>query len=253
MSKDIWVKEIMSLKIPNVIQKDITKVLILFYLIEYKKFNIIINIKEISKYVYEFYIDNPNISKYNPNSIIRNINKYNVEDIHQFVRMALYDWKSDYSNGCLSFNDNEIFVEINDIDDKLFATSTMIAKMLYRKATKDDFDYSPELFELKQLDSYELEYLNNTRLKNRVLEDMNYCCCCDKVEELFIVNISDDCNLINNPYNYITVCYNHYKLFCEKYYKFEINGKIKIFKPHSLLNNSMHISQKLMKNRKIEE
>ena len=56
MNSDLWIKEIMSLKVPNVIQKDVTKILILFYLIEYKKLNVIINIKSISKYIYEFYI-----------------------------------------------------------------------------------------------------------------------------------------------------------------------------------------------------
>ena len=39
MNSDLWIKEIMSLKVPNVIQKDVTKILILFYLIEYKKLN----------------------------------------------------------------------------------------------------------------------------------------------------------------------------------------------------------------------
>ena len=70
MNSDLWIKEIMSLKVPNVIQKDVTKILILFYLIEYKKLNVIINIKSISKYIYEFYIDNSNVSKYNSNSEI---------------------------------------------------------------------------------------------------------------------------------------------------------------------------------------
>ena len=252
MKKDVWIKEIMSLRVSNLSQKDITKILILFYLIEYKKFNTIINIKDIAKYIYEFYIDNPNISKHNPNSVIRNINKYNIEDVFQIVRIALYDWKTDYSDGCLSFTENEVFVEIDNIDDRFYATSILIAKMLYKKATMDDFNYSPNLLELNQINSYNLDYLNNTRLKNRVLEDMDYCCCCDNTEKLFIVNISDNNDMINNPYNYVTVCYEHYKLFCEKYYRFESNGQIKIFKEHPLLNSNMHISQKIMKNRKIE-
>ena len=145
MNADLWTREIMSLKVPNVSQKDVTKILILLYFVEYKKINKIVGIKDLSKFVFEFYIDNPNISKYNPNSVIRNIGKYDIEDIIQIVRMALYDWKNDYSEGCMSFNENEIFVTIDNIDDKVYSTSMMIAKMLYKKATMEEWNYSPEL------------------------------------------------------------------------------------------------------------
>lgn len=250
MNNDLWIKEIMSLKIPNVSQKDVTKILILLYLIEFKNINCIINVKDVSKYVYDFYIDNKSISKYNPNSVIRNIDKYNIEDIIQVVRMALYDWKNDFSDGCLSFNDNELFVEVSDLNDKTYLTSTMIAKMLYKKATAEEWNYSPQLTELQNLDFYDLDFLNNTRLKNRVLEDMDYCCCCDSMEDLCIVNISDDLKKIDNQYNYVTVCRNHYNLFKEGYYRFSEIGKIIIFKDHQLINHNMHVSYNIMKNRK---
>lgn len=252
MNNDLWTKEIMSLKVPNVSQKDVTKILILFYLIEYHKINCIVNMREVSKYIYEFYIDNKNISKYNPNSVIRNINKYNIEDIIQIVRIALYDWKNDFENGCLSFNENELYVQVDDMNDKMYSTSLMIAKMLYKKATMEEWLYSPELSELQGITSYNLDYLNETRLRNRVLEDMDYCCCCDKMDDLYIINISEELELINNPYNYITVCSDHYKLFKEGYYKFAKNGQIIINKNNPLINKNMHISQKIMKDRKKE-
>ena len=133
MNNDLWTKEIMSLKVPNVSQKDVTKILILFYLIEYHKINCTIDIRNVSKYIYEFNIDNPDISKYNPNSVIRNINKYNIEDIIQITRIALYDWKNDFPNGCLKFNDNELYIQIDDVNERMYTTSLMIAKMLYKK------------------------------------------------------------------------------------------------------------------------
>lgn len=252
MDKDTWIKEIMSLRVSSVSQKDVTKILILFYLIEYRKFNIIINIKDIAKYIYEFYIDNSNISKYNSNSVIRNIYKYNVVDIISVVKFALYEWKNDYPNGCLSFNDDEVFVKICNLDDKLFVTSKMIAKMLYKKVTMQEYCYTPELIELEGMKNYDLNYLNNSRLKNRVLEHINYCCCCDKLDDLYIINISDEINDILNPSNYITVCKEHYKLFLEKFYRFDDKGQIIILKENKLLNDSMHISQKVMKEKKIE-
>lgn len=252
MNADLWTREIMSLKVPNVSQKDVTKILILLYFVEYKKINKIVGIKDLSKFVFEFYIDNPNISKYNPNSVVRNISKYDIEDIIQIVRMALYDWKNDYSEGCMSFNENEIFITIDNIDDKVYSTSMMIAKMLYKKATMEEWNYSPELEELNNITAYDLDYLNTTRLKNRVLEDMDYCCCCDKTEELFIVNILFDQEEIKNPYNYVTVCKEHYNLFKEHYFGFSETGQIIIKRIHPLLNEKMHISQRIMKNRKKE-
>lgn len=252
MSNDLWTREIMSLKVPNVSQKDVTKILILFYLIEYHKINCIVDIRDVSKYIYEFYIDNQNIAKYNPNSVIRNINKYNIEDIIQIVRIALYDWKNDFSDGCLSFNENELFVQIDDINDRVYSTSLMIAKMLYKKATMKEWIYSPELSELEEITSYDLDYLNKTRLKNRVLEDMDYCCCCDNMDDLYIINISEEIRLINNPYNYVTVCSEHYRLFKDGYYNFAKNGQIIINKEHPLINKNMHISQRIMKDRKKE-
>ena len=252
MNNDLWTKEIMSLKVPNVSQKDVTKILILFYLIEYHKINCTIDIRNVSKYIYEFYIDNPDISKYNPNSVIRNINKYNIEDIIQITRIALYDWKNDFPNGCLKFNDNELYIQIDDVNERMYTTSLMIAKMLYKKATMDEWNYSPSLVELQKMTSYDLDYLNGTRLKNRVLEDMDYCCCCDSTGDLYIVNISEEDRLISNPYNYVTVCIEHYKLFKDGYYSFTKNGQIVINKEHPLINKNMHISQRIMKDRKKE-
>ena len=252
MNNDLWTKEIMSLKVPNVSQKDVTKILILFFLIEYKKINCIVDIRDVSKYIYEFYIDNNDISKYNPNSVIRNINKYNIEDIIQIVRIALYDWKNDFPNGCLSFDDNKLYVQVEDANDRIYSTSLMVAKMLYKKATMEEWNYSPKLLELQEISSYNLDHLNETRLKNRVLEDINYCCCCDSMNDLYIINISNDIELINNPYNYVTVCLEHYKLFKDGYYNFSKSGQIIINKEHPLINKNMHISQRIMKDRKKE-
>ena len=249
MNNDLWTNEIMSLKVPNISQKDVTKILILFYLIEYHKINCVTNIKSVSKYVYEFYIDNPDIAKYNPNSIIRNITKYNIEDIIPIVRIALFDWKNDYSNACLSFNENELCVQVDDLNDNTYSTSYMVAKMLFKKATANEWDYSPKLVELQQSSCYDLDELNKTRLKNRVLEDMDYCCCCDKTDNLYIINISNNNALINDPYNYVTVCLEHYNIFVEVYYNFSKTGQIIINREHPLINKNMHISHKIMKNR----
>ena len=152
MNSEKWIREIMSLKVPNVSHKDVTKFLVLFYIIEYKKINEKFSIIDLAKYIYEFYIDNPDIAKFNTNSIIRNISKYNVEDIIQIVRNSLYDWKSDFSDGCLEFDDNSICVMVDDLEPKTYETSLMVAKMLYKKATNLDFDYSASLDEIPEFE-----------------------------------------------------------------------------------------------------
>lgn len=237
----------MSLKVSRLAHKDITKILILLYIVTNKLLNNIIKVEDVNKYIYSFYIDNPEISKMNNNSIIRNIEKYNSDDLCQITRLALYEWKNDFNEGCLNFNENEIIVKVDNVSPKLYESSFMIAKMLYKKATNQDFTYNPNLIELDNVNEYNLDKLNSTRLKNRVLQNVNYCCCCDATDNLFIINISNDPKKINNPNNYITVCKAHYELFKRKYYRFNEYGQIQIFKQHKLLNKRMHISLKILK------
>ena len=66
------------------------------------------------------------------------------------------------------------------------------------------------------------------------------------------VSISEEDRLISNPYNYVTLCIEHYKLFKDGYYSFTKNGQIVINKEHPLINKNMHISQRIMKDRKKE-
>lgn len=250
MNSNLWIKEIMSLKVSYMLNKDITKILILIYIANNKLFNKNIKFEEIERYVYEFYIDNPNISKENNNSIIRNINKYNIEDLYSIIKNALYEWKNDYPHGCLNFNNNELYVSVDDVSDETYNYSMMVAKMLYRKATNKEFNYSANIDSLTYINSYNLDLINSTRLVNRVLEDINYCCCCDALDDLYIINLSDSIKEINNPLNYITVCKKHYDLFKQKYYIFDKAGNIEILKPDKSLNCNMHLSYKVMKTRK---
>lgn len=240
----------MSLKISNLIHKDISKILILIYIIQSESINKSIKISEISRFLYRFYIDNPNIAETNNNVIVRNIKKYISEDLLQITKLGLYDWKNDFPNGCLNFNENEVLVNISNVDDTVYSSSWMIAKILYKKATNQDYNYEPYIKEVCDITNYDLDHINDTRIKNRVLEDMNYCCCCDSIDELFIINLSDNIKEILNPYNYITVCKEHYDLFKNGYYKFNENGQIIILKSHNLLNPKMHIALKIIKKRR---
>ena len=49
MSNTIWTKEIMSLKVSSLAHKDITKILILLYIVTNKLLNCIIKIEDINR------------------------------------------------------------------------------------------------------------------------------------------------------------------------------------------------------------
>ena len=234
----------MSIKVPNLKHKDLTKLLLLYYLIDYNLINSEFTIKSFSKYVYRFYSDNPEYAKCHPSIVINNIGHYGVDDIVPFVKQELEEWKKQNNESCLVINNNKLIVLIENNDNKLYAFTKSIADMLFIKFTNTKFDYKEEISELNNLTQYDLDYINSTRLVNRILENMQYCVCCDKLDDLKVVNLSDNIELINNYDNYVLVCHTHFELYKEGYYKFDKNGHILIVKQHPLINSKMHISKK---------
>ncbi len=247
MDSKLWFREIMSLKIPNLLHKDLSKILLIFYLVKENGFNKEISILNFNKYVYRFYIDNPKLAEMHPSVIVNSLSHYGVKDLILFTKQALEEWKNDFNDGCLSYNESYFKVLVNDIDDEKIKYTLDIANMLYMKATGYQFDYSEEI---EKFDKYELDSINKSRLKNRVYEDMQYCVCCDYLYDLNIVNISNNLDFLNDKYNYVTVCKKHYELFINGYFSFNSYGYINIIKPNKFLNSKMHISNSILNERR---
>lgn len=252
MNSELWLKEIMSLSVPKLTQKDPTKVLLIYYFLENDGFNRTCLISDVNKYIYRFYIDNQDIAKKHPSIVINNISHYGTNDILFFTKQALGEWKNDFKDGCLEYDDENIFVTIKDINEDTLIYTKNIADMLYQKFTNNVYNYDVNLTELKEIRNFDLEKINKSRLKNRVLEDIQYCVCCDEENDLMIINLSNDANGIIDKNNYVTVCKKHYELFLNGYFKFNDIGYIIINKTSKELNEKMHISNFILNNKRRE-
>lgn len=227
MNSSLWYREIMSLKIPNLLHKDLSKILLLFYLIKVNGFNKKNYILDFNEYVYRFYIDNFELAKLHPSVIVNNISHYGTKDLFPFTKQAIEDWKNEFKNGCLQYDNVYFWVDLDDLNEDVINNTKNIANMLYMKATNKQFNYNEDM---EKIFTYDLDMINNSLLKNRVLEDMQYCVCCDEIKDLKIINISNNIAYINNKYNYVTVCSCHYNLFKMGYFNFNKNGYINIKK-----------------------
>ena len=242
-----WFEEIMTLKISNLPMKDITKLLIIYYCLEKDLFNNENKIEDFNKFAYRFYIDNPDIAILNPSSIIRNIEKYGPKDIINITYQALNEWNSDVENSSLFYNNIIFKIIIDNYNEYIKKMTKQIADMLFEKSLGIHYHYNDELFELKDISEYDLDLLNKTRLKNRVLENNQYCSCCDSTDKLNIVNISNDKKFILENGNYYLLCKRHYDLYKSNYFDFKQNGFILIKKNSCDLDQRMHLSNSIMK------
>lgn len=248
MNSKLWFREIMSIKTPNLLHKDLSKILLIFYILKENGFNKENSIVHLNEYIYRFYIDNPDLAKLHPSVIVNSISHYGIKDLIPFTKQALEEWKNDFNDGCLSYNDMYFSVSINDMDEDTLKYTYNVAQMLYTKATGKNFDYTDEI---EKIEEYNLEIINNSRMKNRVLEDIQYCVCCDELNDLYIINISNNEEYLTNKFNYVPVCKKHYELFKQGYYNFNTNGYINIIKTSEILHNKMHISNSVLnENRK---
>lgn len=243
MDSTLWYKEILSIKIPNLLHKDMTKILLLFYITKENAFNKEVKISDFNEFVYRFYIDNEELAKCHPSIVVNSLQHYGTKDLLPFTKQALEEWKNDFKDGCLINNESSFKIMISDFNINVMNYTKNIAEMLYVKATNKKYDYNEAI---ESFNDYNLELINNSRLKNRVFEDMQYCVCCDDIYDLRIINLSNDIKHINNKFNYVTVCPSHYNLFLEKYFSFDSMGFIKIYKESKLLNYKMHLSNQLL-------
>lgn len=246
MTSSLWYQEIMSLRVPSLAHKDMTKILIIYFVIEHDAFNKNISFTEFSRFVYRFYSDNDKFSKINPSIIINNIKHYSVKDIIPFVSQAFDDWKNDFKDGCLEIYQDSFEITIDDYSEEVLTTTKSIADMLFQKYTQEQYSYNEDLIELNEYTDYDLEKINKTRIINRLLEESNYCVCCDNINNLRVINICDNIDYIKNPNNYVIVCKEHYELYLNKYFTFSKSGYIKTLKESNLLNKNMHISSCLL-------
>lgn len=259
-SSNVWYQEIMTQKFSAFPNKNLIKLIIVYSLLNNGKLNGKTLKNETLEYIYRFYIDNTEEAKYNPSLLIRNIHKYGLDDIIPVLDEALFSWKDDFPDGCLNYDKNYIYLDIENVDSDptLFTMTKKILDMLYTKYAKEEFDYNPNFNNDSDFNSDDLSIFGSSRFRNRCLEDIQYCPLCEEsdLSKLLAVRILDKSKCSNGDLtdknNGIILCENHAKLYKEKKFKFNARGYLIINENNDLLDYRMHLSQKVLNEKRRE-
>ena len=222
----MWFEDMMKQKFNEDICFNPTKLIILDYLSSGNAIHCTYKMKNIEEYVYEVFIDNPQIAKLHPSYIIRKLGTYGLGDIKGIVNDTLESWVRDAENGILTFTESYIYLDLDENDGEDIAKNTQkLCKMLYRKYFSGEIPKKENIFSIIGTDDKDIEEFGKSVFRNRVFEDMQYCPICEEVknENLVAVHIVDKSMGINDDE---FVDKNNGLLFCKKHASAFVNHQI---------------------------
>lgn len=243
--------ELMKQNFTSVFGKNYSKLAIALYLKEndYKIQNV--SILRFCKYLYRFYRDNKGFRTESNYIIVKNIEQYMPEDMLMIAKTELNEWILNgqnvllctddmiYTNPLLKLN-NENIIMVNTLLNTL-----IVQNFGYLIEYNEDVNILQENISKLNFEDY-ISFIKSTKLFNRGFESLNYCCCCDKTGlDLVCVHINPMLD-INNPDNTLIFCKKHAYLYFKKYFTFLKSGKIKIKQQSNLLDPRMHLSRKVL-------
>lgn len=247
--------EIMKQNYTSILGKNYSKLAILLFLkqnnFQLKKTSLM----RVCQFTYRFFRDNIQYGKESNYVIIKNIEQYMPEDLTLIVKTELNEWVVNGQNVLLLEEDSvltnpSITLSDSDLIMAHSLTSTIIKQNFGEDVIyKEDIDINRESIPFSNYDDY-VQFIANTRLYNRGFETLNYCCCCDKTgKDLVCLHINPLLD-INDPNNTLIFCYEHGELYFRKYFNFLKSGKIKIQQDNNNLDNRMHLSRKVLLNKR---
>ncbi len=216
-------------------------------------------IEKLCRFIYRFYADNEQFSKMNSSVLISNIDHYYAIDLKEYLVEQLNTWMKN-GNGVLLTDGTYVYIssaiavlELND-----FAVLDKIINSLSLRNFKEIVDYSTKIEnEINNINVQEITFekycafVNSTKFKKRAFEDMNYCACCEEIDQRKLQTIHLDLKHdLDNPQNSIVLCYEHAKMYYSNYFRFNKNGRIIIKIENQELDKRMHLNSKLVNSKK---
>lgn len=186
-----WYKDLMVQKYQLDVFFDPTKLFFIMSLAVDGHLKGIYSLEEISTNVYRFYCANKELCNHNVNIIIRNLSKYGVSDIMPIVSASIRQFIKEQINKSIDFNEEFVALKLDDYSDKSASTTLALCNTLFQKY----FKIMPKAFKkldyVKDLDDENIFEFGKCFLRERVLEDYQYCPICEKtdIENLYIVHI----------------------------------------------------------------
>lgn len=249
--------ELMKQDFNDVNGKNYVKAIFMIYLRSHN-YEIDTDVSEVAKFIYRFYIDQPDIASKSSNLIIRGLRNYNYFDIVPYLNEILESWVKQGS-GVISYDGTRVKTNIDTgLDVGQIDILNNVVNAVFEQHFNDIIRYDPsinnelvpaqEYYDAGELEKY-LETLNKSRFRNRAFEKINYCACCDDADYSSLKALHINPNVsFNDPDNSIVFCNEHAKLYLDGDFKFLKNGKIKILKDSNLLDERMHLSRRFLDN-----
>lgn len=200
-----WYKDIMVQKYQYDNYFDPTKLFIALAFVETGRIKQRYPIKEIAQYVYRYYIANLNIARHNFNVVVRNIEKYGVDDIFSFVVSTVNQWIREQKYSSVSMNDTFVFLKLDEYDDKTVLLTRKTCEALFQKYYKTKINRILDNSYCAELDDTNIDLFGKCNLRYLIFEEIQYCPLTETTneEELYVVHIlpkeesAEKCDLIN--------------------------------------------------------
>lgn len=249
---DKWYKDIMVQKYQCDNFFDPTK---LFIILSFTESNVLkekYTLKEITKYVYRYYISNMDIAKHNFNIIVRNINKYGIDDLLPVVVSSINQWIREQKNNSIVLFDTYVKLNLDSYDLDTLKLTRTISKTLFQKYYKTQLNELPDYSETLTLNDSDLETFGNSSLKQLIFEDIQYCPLTEEtnIKELYVVHLfskedgANDLELLNKD-NLMLFSRNIANDYINKKFYFDEFGRVINISSENV-NNKMRLSINLM-------
>lgn len=186
-----WYKDIMAQKYQYDNYFDPTKLFIALSFIESGRIKQRYPIKEIAQYVYRYYIANLDIARHNFNIVVRNIEKYGVDDICSFVVSTVNQWIREQKYNSIAMNDTFVFLKLDEYDDKAAMLTRTTCEALFQKYYKTKINRILDNSNCAELDDTNIDVFGKSNLRYLIFEDMQYCPLTETTneKELYVVHI----------------------------------------------------------------
>lgn len=187
-----WYKDIMSQNFQYDNYFDPTKLFVALSFVATGALNKQYHIKDVATYVYRYYVANIAIARRNINIVVRNIEKYGVEDIVPFTKSAIAQWIKEQKYGSLALHEDIITLFLDSYDSSVVAMTRTICDTLFQKYYKTKLLNICNYSEFIGISDYDIVALSNSPLKQLIFEDVQYCPLTEitDAESLFVVRIS---------------------------------------------------------------
>lgn len=237
---------------------DPTKIFCILSFIREYEIKKICTLREISEFVYRYFISNIEIAKNNLNFVIRNISKYGIDDIVPHVLSSLRNWIREQKNDSISISGDFVTINLDNYGMDAAETIKIVCNTLYRKYYKRVLVAITDYSKFSLINDRNVEEFGKSELMKLIFEDLQYCPLCEetKQDNLYVVHI-----LFNDESDDITTSYdkNNLLLMCEQEATDYVNGRFYfnefgrvINKGSFLVDKSMRLSQKILtKERKV--